>query len=262
MTTVQSILGASILVLGTASTYAGTTVPQLTNSQPVATTGSDWQIRTALYGWATALDGDISLGARSAPVDVGFDDVFDHLDFAAMGVLEISNGQWGFLTDLFYAELSAENSLRRVDFDAELEQFMGNFLISRNVISDSNTRFDLYAGARVMAIDSTLDITRTGIFGIRRFTGSASESWVDPVIGFRAQQDLPNHFFVRAVADIGGFGVSSDITWQALLGVGYHINESSSVLLGYRSIGTDYDKGNFGYDVTSHGLLLGYEYKF
>lgn len=262
MTTVPSILCASILVLGVTSTYAGTTVPELTNSQPVATTESDWQVRSALYGWATALDGDISLGARSAPVDVGFDDLLEQLDFAAMGVVEISNGQWGFLTDLFYAELSADNSLGRIDFNAELEQFMGNFLIARNVISDSDTRFDLYAGARIMAIDTTLDITRTGLFGIRRFTGSASETWVDPVIGFRAQQDLPNQFFVRAVADIGGFGVSSDITWQALLGVGYHINESSSILLGYRSIGTDYDNGNFGYDVTSHGLLLGFEYKF
>lgn len=262
MTTISSILGASsMLVLAAVTANASTTDPSFTGT-PSSTTESDWQVRTALYGWATMLEGDISLGARTAPVDVGFDDLLDKLDFAFMGVMEVSNGPWGFLSDLFYAELSADNSRGRLDFDADLEQFIGNFVITRNVITDFDTRFDVYAGARIMSIDTTLDITRTGILGVRTFTDSASESWVDPVIGFRAQQDLPNEFFVRAVADIGGFGVSSDITWQALLGVGYHINESASVLLGYRGLGTDYENGNFGYDVVSHGLLLGFEYKF
>ncbi|HEX5790843.1 MAG TPA: hypothetical protein VFY13_06795, partial [Luteolibacter sp.] len=73
---------------------------------------------------------------------------------------------------------------------------------------------------------------------------------------------LPNSFFVRMVGDIGGFGVSSDSTWQALAGLGYHLDDSSSVWLGYRGIGTDYQDGGFGYDVISHGLLLGYECRF
>jgi len=56
--------------------------------------------------------------------------------------------------------------------------------------------------------------------------------------------------------------VSSDFTWQALAALGYHLNDSASVLLGYRGIGTDYEDGAFAYDVISHGLLLGFEYKF
>lgn len=78
----------------------------------------------------------------------------------------------------------------------------------------------------------------------------------------RFQQELPNRFFLRAVGDIGGFGISSDLTWQALAGLGYHINDAAAVVLGYRGIGTDYEDGPFGYDVISHGILLGFEYKF
>jgi opacity protein-like surface antigen len=85
---------------------------------------------------------------------------------------------------------------------------------------------------------------------------------VDPVIGARFQRELSDRFFVRALADIGGFGVSSDLTWQALAALGYHINDSASVALGYRGLGTDYEDGGFGYDVISHGVILGFEYKF
>lgn len=47
--------------------------------------------------------------------------------------------------------------------------------------------------------------------------------------------------------------------WPVL---GYHINDSGSVLLGYRGIGTNYEDGAFGYDAISHGILLGFECKF
>jgi opacity protein-like surface antigen len=56
--------------------------------------------------------------------------------------------------------------------------------------------------------------------------------------------------------------MASDFTWQAMASIGYHINDSSSVALGYRAIGTDYTNNDITYDVTSHGLLLGYEMKF
>lgn len=262
MNTIKSIPIASTLLFATIPAGAENPVLETGNSPAFGPSSSGWGFRAALYGWATMLDGDLSIANRSAPVDVGFDDILDHLDFAAMGVFEISNGPWSFQADLFYAELGASNSIGRLDFDADMEQFMGNFTLTRTMFSDEDTRFDLHAGARVMSIDTQLDITRNGIMRRRTFSGAASETWVDPVIGFRVQQDLPNQFFLRAAGDIGGFGTASDITWQAMAGLGYQISGSSSILLGYRSIGTDYQDGGFGYDVVSHGVILGYEYTF
>jgi hypothetical protein len=252
----------STLLLSAIPAIAGTTVPSLTETQPVATTGSGWQVRAALYGWATALDGDVTLRGNNVPVDVGFDDILDNLDYAVMGVVEIGRGKWSFLADLFFAELSAGNSKGNLDFDVRLDQFIGNFAITCNVIDDPRTRFDIYAGARVNSIDVDLDITRTGILRTRTFSGSDSETWVDPILGARFQQELSDRFFLRAVGDIGGFGLSSDLTWQALAALGYHINDDAAVVLGYRGIGTDYEDGSFAYDVISHGILLGFEYRF
>lgn len=255
-------LATIAILLSSIPVNASTTIPTLTSSQPLATTESAWQVRAALYGWGTALDGDVTLRGRNVPVDSGFDDVLDNLDFALMGAVEISNGPWSFLADLFYAELSTSNTQGRLAFSSELDQFIGNFVITRNMIDTFDTRFDVYVGARVMSIDSDLDITRTGIIRKNTFSGSASESWADPIIGMRFQQELPNSFFLRAAGDIGGFGMSSDFTWQALGAVGYHINDAAALTLGYRGIGTDYENGPFAYDVVSHGVMLGIEYKF
>lgn len=251
-------IAAISLILATAPAFAGTTVPSLTNTQPVATAESGWQVRTALYGWGTMLDGDVTLRGIDAPVDVGFGDILDHLDYAVMGVVEIGKGKWSFLADLFLAQLSADASKGNLDFDAQLDQFIGNFAITYNVISDARTRFDVFAGARVNSMDLDLDINGTKW----TFSDSQGKTWVDPVIGARFQQELSEKFFIRAMADIGGFGVSSDLTWQALAALGYHIGDSSSVAIGYRGLGTDYEDGDFGYDVISHGVIIGFEYKF
>lgn len=223
---------------------------------------SAWEIRMALYGWGTALNGDVVLRGNEATVDAGFDDVWENLDYAVMGAVELSNGKWSILADLFYAELSASNTRNSLHFDAGLDQFIGNFLVAYNLIDEPETRFDIYAGARVNSLSMDLEITRVGMFNNRTFSGSKSDTWVDPIVGIRFQQEWSDDFFVRTVADIGGFDVSSNLTWQALAAVGYHLNDSGSVLLGYRCIGTDYDQGDFAYDVISHGLVLGFEYTF
>jgi hypothetical protein len=255
----KSILIALPLLLAAIPANAGTTIPELTSTRTVA---PDWQVRAALYGWGTALDGDVTLRGFNAPVDVGFDDIFDKIDFAFMGVVEAGCGKWSVLTDLFYADLGADNTKGDLKFDAELKQFIGNFVIVRNVIDDPCRRFDAYAGARVNSIDIDLNVVRTGLLRTQVFSDSDGETWVDPIIGARFQQQLPNQFFLRAVGDIGGFGVSSDLTWQAVVALGYHIGDSASLALGYRAIGTDYEDGQFGYDVISHGILLGFEYRF
>ena len=105
-------IATTAILLSAIPAFAGTTAPSMINPEPVASTPA-WQCRAAIYGWATALDGDVTLRGNNAPVDVGFDDVLDNLDYAVMGAVEISHGKWSFLADLFYAELSAATFERK-----------------------------------------------------------------------------------------------------------------------------------------------------
>ncbi len=57
--------------------------------------------------------------------------------------------------------------------------------------------------------------------------------------------------------DVGGFGVSSDLTWQAYGGLGFQLNDWFSAQAGYRYLLEDFDDGSFVYDVALHGPLIG-----
>jgi opacity protein-like surface antigen len=257
---IQTLLTSAIL-LSAVPAFAGTTVPSLDEPQLSVTTDSGWRVSTSLYGWFTRLDGDMTFRGKTVPVDVPFDKIFDNLKFTFMGLVEVGKGRWSFMSDLFYAKLEPSVSTQRADFDSQIEQFIGNFAVFYNVVETSTTRFDTYAGARVNWMETDVQV-RGKVLGFVDFDESAEKTWIDPIIGFRVHHDLTDKWFIRALADIGGFGVSSDITWQGMASLGYRLTDNASVGLGYRGIGTDYTSGTTTYDVISHGLLLGLEYRF
>lgn len=85
---------------------------------------------------------------------------------------------------------------------------------------------------------------------------SGSKSWVDPFIGARAYYHFTDRFYGIAKADIGGFGISSDLTWQAYAAFGYHLSKRTSLELGYKYMAVDYTDGGFTNDVRTSGLFL------
>jgi hypothetical protein len=253
--TISSI--ASSLLIASLPAFAGSTMPSTDSGIITTSTDSGWKVRAAAYGWFTAMNGDVTIRGNTAPVDVKFTDIIDKIDFAFMGIVEVGRGQWSFASDLFYAKLGADNARGPISFDVQMEQFIGNFAVVRNVVDDGTTRFDVYGGARVNYMSSDLTIAPVPAINV-----SQSKTWVDPMIGVRVNRNLSEKLFLRGVADIGGFGVSSDFTWQAYVALGYRVSEKSSLSIGYRGLGTDFTDGGFTYDVVSHGLLLGYEYSF
>lgn len=237
---------------------AGTTLASIDDPQLSVTTGSGWRVSSSMYVWTTRLDGDITVHGITAPVDIDFTEIFDNLDICFMGLVEVGKGRWSFMADLFYAELSPSNARPLATFETEIEQFVGNFAVFYRVHEDERSRFDVFGGARVNWMETDLTVR----FPKKTLSESGDKAWVDPIVGFRYHRDLGDKFFVRGLADIGGFGVSSDLTWQGLAAVGYRISEKTSVALGYRALGTDFTSGDITYDVASHGFLLGLEHRF
>lgn len=253
----QALLAASLL-LAALPAHGGTTVTGLDEPQISVTTDSGWRVRSSMYVWTTRLDGDITVHGRTAPVDIDFADIFDSLDVCFMGLVEVGKGRWSLMTDLFYAKLSTSNTTPRAIFDTEIEQFIGNFAVFYQAYECEHGGIDVYGGARVNWMETDLSISLPK----RTVSASGGQTWVDPIIGLRCHRDLGDKFFVRALGDVGGFGVSSDLTWQAMIALGYRVNDHTSLALGYRALGTDYTSGDITYDVTSHGLLLGLDYQF
>jgi opacity protein-like surface antigen len=85
---------------------------------------------------------------------------------------------------------------------------------------------------------------------------------VDPYIGVRVQHPLTDRLTVVGYADVGGFGVGSDSTWQALVGASYEFTKTISGKFGYRYLSVDYDKGGFLYDMANSGVYAGVGFRF
>jgi hypothetical protein len=244
---------ASALLATSLASFAGTTAPLVESPAPpvVRTESSDWSWRVALYGWAQSLDGDVTVRGFSAPVDLKFSDLLEDLDMAFMGLVEVKRGRWGLLADVNYADMGDSIGLpfgRSVEFG--LQQWLVNGYLTYDLVRDGATNLDVFAGARFNSMELELG------------TRSKRESWGDPAIGLRFQQNLSESFFFRAVGDVGGFGVSSDFTWQSMAGFGWRFSGNGNALIGYRAIGTDYADGDFEYDVTAHGPVIGVEFSF
>lgn len=254
----KSSLITTAFVFASLPVFAGSSAPTI---EPLPAKVSSWEYRTTLYGWAQGLDGEIGILGKTADVNIGFDDIAQDLEMAFMGSFIATRDRWSFVADLSYAKIGAEEKIPNTMIDFTQEQFVGNFTINYEAYKQDSLMLCFYAGARVNWLDATLEID--DILTLPKdFEGSDSVGWVDPIIGARFRADLSEKFFFIASGDVGGFGVASDFTWQALAGFGYRLNDSGSLLLGYRAIGTDYTDGGFTYDLVASGLVIGYEYKF
>jgi opacity protein-like surface antigen len=249
----------SCFCIAASSALAGTTTGTSPSFEPAAESG--WKFQTAIYGWAEGLKGDIGVHGMTAPVDIGFSDIAENLDMAFMGTFAASKGRWGFIADLTYADISAEEESARASIDFGQQQFSGNFTINYEAYGSDSFKFILYAGTRVTWIDAELKLDPANPF-LPDFNAGDTRSWVDPIVGIRLLANLSPSFYGFASGDVGGFGAASDLTWQAMAGVGYRFSQQTSALLGYRAIGTDYTDGGFTYDITASGPAIGLEFKF
>jgi predicted porin len=232
-----------------------------------------WQFELTPYFWAAGMKGDVQAGnLPKTSVDMSFSDIWDNLDFGAMGAFEARKGRWGLLFDAIYMKVSTSATSSRTgpgpigatltaNANLTMEQTMLAAAVAYRV-SDGPTATDVIGGARYSKIDADASISGS-LFGQTGFVArSGDKDWVDPYIGVRVQHPIADRWTVVGYADIGGFGVGSDLTWQALAGVDYHFSKTLSGNFGYRYLDVDYDKGGFLYDMANSGLYLGVGIRF
>ena len=83
-----------------------------------------------------------------------------------------------------------------------------------------------------------------------------TDDWWDPFIGLRGRYNLNDRFYATVRGDIGGFGIGSDLTWQAEGALGCQLTPRIFAEAGYRALSIDYDKDGLLYDVILHGAQL------
>ena len=227
---------------------AGTlVVPALRAEEP-----SQWRFEVTPYALMPGIFGDISIGRVNAPVDVSFDTIWHNLEFTAMGTVGVGYGRWAFTTDVVYLGAGGSNDRGGLDFEQWMVEPTLSYAVCKGI--------EVLAGARYNNLSAEI----TG--GPLGRNPSATQAWWDPLVGANLSLPLGRNFSVNLRGDIGGFGVNSDLTWQAYPFLGWQFAKWGSLQAGYRFYSIDYETGSgssrFKYDVLYRGPQLGVTFSF
>jgi hypothetical protein len=273
---VLQLAGVALLGFGAASASAGE--------------GSGWEIRVTPYVWAESLDGDASIGNMAMDIDVGFGDLLSNLNFAISGGVEAQKGKWTLLATGLYADIEGGQTRSKTAGPFSIgRQTFGPF--SAAISIDPEIKIALIEGAAAYRVAEwagqggsrgtalsllggvrwsyqKIDVDGAGLAGGGGGSGSASmkSDWFDPLVGALLTTGLSPKWDLFLRGDVGGFGVGSDITWNALALARYSWRPNKSFVLGYRALYQDYDDGSganrYVWDATQHGPVVGMQFTF
>ena len=257
------------LVLGAA---LGAT-PTVAQAQAAASAGGGWTFEFTPYLWGAAMSGEVAGGPLpTINVDMSFSDILDNLDAGLMGAFEARNGRWGLLFDAIYMKLAHSATASRTgpgpigstataSAELEMTQTVYAAAVAYRAI-EGRTPLDVIGGARYAKLTADAQIDGSFYAQTGSVAAGAEKSWVDPYVGVRVQHPIAERWTLVGYADVGGFGVGSDFTWQAAAGVNYEFSKAIVGKFGYRYLYVDYDKDGFRYDMGNSGLYLGVGIRF
>ncbi len=132
-------------------------------------------------------------------------------------------------------------------------------IVELSVAFRFNEYFESVVGARYN--DLSTDIQFQGPLGVQR---SGDIAWWDPFLGGNVGVPFGEQWSLRVRADVGGFGVGSDLASQLETLFDWHLSDRTSFEFGYRWIDVDYEDDDVGfvYDMLTHGLQAGVTFRF
>lgn len=227
----------------------------------VAASPAAAQVTITPYFWAAGMKGDVApvAGLPTVETDSSFSDILDELQLGLASAFEVRMGQWAFVGDLSYVDTGVSAALKvpTTQFDSaglDSKSLMSTLAMSYRVVDGDAASVDVLGGARLNWADNDVRLMRPDDTSVK---ANDDQFWVDPVVGVKAIAWLSPRWSLTGYGDVGGFGVSSDLTWQAMASVNYHFANGVALTAGYRYYAIDYDHDGFVFDVAEYGPLIG-----
>ncbi|MFV8817118.1 hypothetical protein [Haliea sp. E17] len=232
-----------------------------------AQANDSWDFRLSPYIWFAGVDGDVATipGLPDVPIDISPSDAFDDNEASYMLILTGQKGRHGFLMDFLYTDTQSDEDLVK-QIDLKLKSISQNTLFSLayyyEIYNRNGANLDTFIGARYWDVDTTLKFSG----GLGQLAGQRIESqedWIDPFVGMKGRTPLgDSRFYLTGWAGLGGFGVSSEMFYDASINLGYQWSDAIGTTVGYRIFDVDYDNSGFVYDVEQYGFILGLTWSF
>jgi hypothetical protein len=219
--------------------------------QSQAADSADLNHAITLYGWLPGVSGETKYPADGgATVDSSA--ILDALEMAFMGTYELRGGAWSLLADAVYLDLGNDKRSRvglpgggeiSADVDQRLSGWQIGLYGGYRLYQSARLDMTALAGLRYLTIDSSVTLRIDGPLPpeLPGRTLSASTDVWDGVVGVRGRLALSEDWFAPYHLDVGAG--DSDLTWQAIAGVGYRAGWGETILV-YRHL--EWDQGDDG----------------
>jgi len=225
---------------------------------PSGAAAQDWSGQVTLYGWGAGVSGDLTpfTGAPTLSFEKSLSEVLEDLDGAFFATALARRGDLVLFGDLTYSSSSRSGTIPP-GLPAAGEVTLRSLTLAggRRFDAGSGTTVDLLAGLRAWEIEGAVNVVPV-------LSVSPSKSFVDPIVGVRVNTQLSDRWSVLSYADLGGFGVGSDLTWQAAVTANYRARDNLYLSVGWRHLEVDYSDGGTVFDGAMSGPVVGVTLQF
>lgn len=217
-----------------------------------STIEDEWKFSLRPYFYLSGLSGSITVGPLTFPVNSSFSTILDNVKFGGFISLTAEKGQWGLNADFQYINLYGESTgLENTALD--LKNVIGEIDVIFRPEMAPTLRFLL--GLRAYSVSQNFMLAGVPL-------PEAKTTVYDPVIGAYGSWALHNRWDFELKGDIGGFGVSSEATYQMMGAFRYGLGENTSIPFGYRILGYQIKQGEVRMNTRMSGAFLGFDFRF
>ena len=195
----MKLFSFSAAIFGVAGCIAAGTLelqPKET-ATPTITQGEPWQFTIAAPGWMAGMDGTIGVRGVDADIDIGFDEILQHLDMIFAARAEARKGPFGIYGEVIYIGLSdgAQISGLVDNVSAKVGLTLVDGALSWRLINQPRWALDFAAGAHYNNVYERLTFNPNPV-AIDR----ASQTFVNDIaddLRDRLDQDISKGEFVE-----------------------------------------------------------------
>jgi hypothetical protein len=220
-------------------------------SRPAA--DAPWQVTVMPYLWASGMSGKVRpfTGAPTLSLNKSFSDILEDLDFAFFLSFAAERDRLVVLGDVSRVVTSRDGLLPGgVPAEGRTKQTTLTLAGGQRVLAEPTRAVDVFAGLRAVRLEADVKVLGGAL------SASPTRSFVDPLIGARGLLALSPVWSASLYADVGGFGLGSDLSAVGFALLNYRWNDRVTLSGGWRGMHLDYDDKGTLADVTISGPMF------